>query len=547
MNQSSLAKLSVNQLLLVLACYFTCVFNYPFLQGWFNAVINLAQYNPLFLASVPVLLVCLLCLVFCFVSFKYLLKPALITLTFISAMIFYGTWSYGVVFDYGMVQNSVETNSAELLSYINAELLCVLVLTGLLPCYLIYRTDIDYQSWYLELLARTRLVIICSTALAAILLAFYQDYAAVARTNKQLQTFIIPTQYLSSGFNYAKHHYYDQQLTFSTLDPNPKDISPNEKEVLVIVVGETARAKNFSLNGYQVATNQHTQAEGVTSFKYMYSCGTATAVSVPCMFSSLSRNEFDRGKADHQQNLLDLVSLAGVDVLWLDNNGCKNVCDRVATISIEQDQTSPLCDGEYCQDEILLPHLANKLANLSSNKTIIVLHLMGSHGPTYFKRYPEQHKLFSPDCPRSDIQNCSEQELINTYDNTIAYTDFVLGKVIEQLKTLGADHRKSMVYVSDHGESLGESGAYLHGFPYAFAPKEQKHIPMLVWREQDREFDQCLKGKAQTLSYSHDHFYHSILGLLSIQSSTYQPNLDIFSTCLPRANNTGLQLANSGE
>jgi lipid A ethanolaminephosphotransferase len=269
------------------------------------------------------------------------------------------------------------------------------------------------------------------------------------------------------------------------------------------------------------------------------------------MFSSLTRENFDRREADYQQNLLDIFELAGVDVLWVDNNGCKDVCNRIPTVKIDVNQDNPLCDGEYCQDEALLTPLRDKLAKLSNNKTVIVLHMMGSHGPTYFKRYPDTHKKFTPDCSRSDIQNCSTQELTNTYDNTIAYTDFVLSQVIEQLNVLPNKINKSMIYISDHGESLGESGAYLHGLPYAFAPIEQRHIPMMFWmsgqNSQPSISKGCLNQLAENDSYSHDNIYHSMLGLLAIESTTYEKNLDIFSQCSHTAASSEIQIAQTGK
>ena len=175
--------------------------------------------------------------------------------------------------------------------------------------------------------------------------------------------------------------------------------------------------------------------------------------------------------------------------------------------------------------------------------------MMGSHGPTYFKRYPKKHKKFIPDYNRSDIQNCSPEELVNTHDNTIAYTDFVLSQVIEQLNLLPNDVNKSMIYISDHGESLGESGAYLHGFPYAFSPKEQRHIPMLLWisqtNKQKNNTTECLKQLADNESYNHDNVYHSMLGLLDINSSTYQKSLDIFSQCPRSMKNLKIQIAHT--
>lgn len=522
-----------NKLLLVITAYFTLVFNYPFLNEFMTAIVTLDQFNVLFLLSVPFLLGSLLLIVFSILALPVVLKPIFITITLTSSLVFYAAINYGTVFDYGMIQNSVETDQAEAFSYFNAQAIIHFFVLGVVPALFIAKTRIIKQSYSQAIIARVKLFAGAFAVLLIIVFFFYQDYAAVGRNNSHVKKFINPTQYLYSGAKYIKYNHFESEIPFKTLDIAPTDTSPQKNEVMVIVLGETARAQNFSSNGYTKNTNQHTAKYDITSFENMYSCGTATAVSVPCMFSSLTRDNFERRQADKQQNVIDLIKLAGFDVQWISNNGCKNVCDRVPTINIDLNQDNPLCDGHYCQDEILLSPLQQKLSKLTKKKTIIVLHMMGSHGPTYFKRYPKEHQRFTPDCQRSDIQNCTSEELVNTYDNTIAYTDFVLSKVIEQLDTLPKHYKTSMLYVSDHGESLGESGVYLHGLPYSFSPQQQRHIPMLLWSNNGKHHTGCLKEQAKNQEFSHDNLFHSLLGWLSISSTAYQSQLDIFATCPP--------------
>ena len=530
-------SLSCNRLLIYTAVYFTVVVNYPFLTGFISAILKLSEFKFLFLLSVPVFLCGLLTLLFSVFSVKYIIKPVLVSLTLISSLVLYAAVNYGVVFDYGMIENSVETNSAEAFSYLNTELIVFFAVFGLAPAWLIASSQITYRPLLGETLDRLKLVATAMITVIVIGYFFYQDYAAVGRNNSHLKKFLTPSQYLSSSFKYAKRNYFDEPLIYRVLDEAPISLNPEQKQVVVLVVGETARASNFSNIGYNKPTNSHTSPYSPVSFAHMTACGTATAVSVPCMFSSLTRENFDRRTADHQQNLVDVLQLAGVDVLWIDNNGCKSVCNRVPTTKIDKQQNSPLCDGEYCQDEALLPPLADKLKQLNRNKTLVVLHMMGSHGPTYYKRYPDAHKKFVPDCQRSDIQNCSSEELVNTYDNTIAYTDFVLSEVIKQLHALPSSYQKSMMYVSDHGESLGESGAYLHGFPYSIAPEEQKHIPMMFWQQAtanhavNAQQQSCLRAIAKSEAVSHDNFYHSVLGLFAVSAKPYRESLDLFARC----------------
>jgi len=303
-----------------------------------------------------------------------------------------------------------------------------------------------------------------------------------------------------------------------------------------LVLGETARAQNFSLNGYEKPTNNKTKDLGVVSFKDVTSCGTATAVSVPCMFSRLNKENYEKRVATAQQNVIDLIHLAGADVVWISNNNgsCKGVCARVKTEQIPTDSKNPLCDGEYCFDEVLVEALKNKLHSLTSENTLIVLHMIGSHGPTYFRRYPENKRWFSPDCQRSDIQNCTHEELVNTYDNTIAYTDFVLSEVINELQQASRRYqaKTTMIYVSDHGESLGESGVYLHGLPYAFAPKEQVKVPLIYWGDSTHQKSKlkCL-AEIRGQPLSHDNVFDLLLGELNVVSAVYHPENNPFEQC----------------
>jgi lipid A ethanolaminephosphotransferase len=254
------------------------------------------------------------------------------------------------------------------------------------------------------------------------------------------------------------------------------------------------------------------------------------------MFSRLTHNQYDKVVAYSQQNVIDIAQLGGMDVLWIDNNNgsCKGVCTRVNTIEIEPTTANEYCDDEYCLDEALLGPLSNKLKQLSTKNTLIVLHMMGSHGPTYYRRYPKDKRVFTPDCARSDIQHCSTESLVNTYDNTIAYTDFVLNEIISQLTSLAhnSGRKTSLLYVSDHGESLGEKGAYLHGLPFAFAPKEQTHVPMIFWNNALSENYNlsCLKRQTGEVA-SHDNLFDTLLGITNITSRTYQAENDLISPC----------------
>jgi lipid A ethanolaminephosphotransferase len=307
--------------------------------------------------------------------------------------------------------------------------------------------------------------------------------------------------------------------------------------VLVLVIGETARAANFFLLGYPRLTTPELARLEVTAFRNVSSCGTSTEVSVPCLFSPFGRADYDDQRIRNSEGLLHVLARAGYAVKWLDNqSGCKGVCQG-AGISFEKlgkADAPDLCHADACYDGILARRLAMELADVE-NDTVLVLHMLGNHGPAYFRRYPSAFRRFRPDCSAAELRDCTREEVVNAYDNAILYTDHVLGDVIHMLDAHANSLDGAMIYVSDHGESLGEGGLYLHGLPYAIAPRTQTHVPLIVWmstgfERAERVNLSCLRGRVNDV-LSHDNVFHSVLGLLDVHTSAYLPARDVFGQC----------------
>ncbi|RYF65537.1 MAG: phosphoethanolamine transferase, partial [Comamonadaceae bacterium] len=281
----------------------------------------------------------------------------------------------------------------------------------------------------------------------------------------------------------------------------------------------------------------------VLSWRNAWSCGTSTLASVPCMFSHLGRTGFEARRNDYE-GLLDVLQTAGLAVLWIDNQaGCKGVCDRVphvaANDAAQVARHPALCPEGECLDEVMLEGLDARLAALPPERAargvVLVMHQMGSHGPAYAKRSSAALKRFLPECKRTALSDCSHAELVNAYDNSIAYTDHFLGRTIDWLAQQSAHFDGGLLYMSDHGESLGEYGLYLHGMPYALAPDVQKHVPWVAWldgglgRHAGLD-DACLRAGLDT-RISHDNLYPTVLGLMDVASKTYKPELDMLAGC----------------
>ena len=535
---SRLKNLNSIQFTFILALYYVCVFNIPFFNIVKHGIDKQANVNMLFIATIPFFLVFILSFLFSLFSIKYIAKPFFIGLTILSSCVFFAELQYGVIFDYGMIENMVQTNQAEAATYLNWVSIANLVITGGIPAFLIYKVNITYKPLTKELLHKVLFMLAMLGGVLLIAAFYYENYLAFGRNNSLIKRSIIPTYFIGSTVKFVNLNYLQSPLEYKQLGLDAHNSSEKKKpNLVVLLVGETARAMNYSYYGYDKPTNSHTQKHDLVVFIDTRSCGTATAVSLPCMFSRMGRENYDERRAKAQDGAIDVLKHAGIQLQWLDNDsGCKGVCQHVENIVIDHNNNSKWCNGESCYDEVLVDELVARLGQIKLEDTLIVLHLIGSHGPTYYQRYPESHRKFVPDCQRSDIQNCSKQELLNTYDNTILYTDYIVSLVVDKLKQQETRFDTAMLYLSDHGESLGESGMYLHGAPYAFAPKEQTHIPFLGWFSEDFATQNnldlgCLNKYAKSGGFSHDNLFDSLLGLLNVTSDVYRQSTDIFAHC----------------
>lgn len=528
-------ELTFTQFVFSLSVFYALVLNYPVTSKISELA---AQGHVLFALSSVVLLFGCFVLVFSVISVKYLYKPILILITLTSAMALYATLKYNVMFDTAMIENIFETNSSEANSYLSLSSIGYVVFFGLLPSLIIFKTRIKpARTWYRGLFTRGLLMLLGVIIIGLVALFFYKDYASVGRNNKYLTKMIIPAHIVNT-VKYINSKYFTKALTYQHQGDDAVLVASaaTKPKLVVLVVGETARAQNMAYNGYGRNTNPYTQDLGLISFQHVSSCGTATAHSLPCMFSNLGKDNYQRDQADAQDNVLDIIAKTGTDIVWIDNDGGdKDVAKRLTSHTVSPDKDNALCDGDTCYDMALVELLKQQLVSDGANK-LIALHTIGSHGPTYWQRYPDDMERFTPACRRSDIENCSDEEITNVYDNTLAYTDYVLASTIALLKEKSQEYDVALMYISDHGESLGENGLYLHGTPYSFAPDEQTKVPWFLWL--DEGFSQsygidkaCLQAKATQGHFSHDNLFHSLLGLYGVNTQVKNPELDIINSC----------------
>ena len=473
----------------------------------------------------------------------YLRKPLLALLIIISASCSYFMLHYNVLIDRSMVQNFFETNQVELASYFSMSLLLTIIGLGILPAAMIGLCRTRDASVPRTALWWSGNIVLSAIVLATISLGFYKDYASLFRNNRHIRDLVLPLNVVRHAHGYLTSHHDAKRQPLQRVGEDairaPRSAAARPK-LVIFVVGETARAKNFQLNGYSRPTNPSlSRYPDIISFRNVASCGTATAISVPCMFSRMGRADYDGARASSEENLLDILQRTGIQILWRNNNngGCKGVCERIVTEDMPRMKIAGDCPNKdgTCHDSVLLHGLRTRIDAMQGD-ALVVLHQLGSHGPTYFERYPQHNRVFTPTCDSNQIHRCSKEELVNTYDNTLLQTDEMLGRTLALLQHYSGERDVALVYVSDHGESLGERGMYLHGTPYAIAPREQTHVPMIMWFSpqflQNAALDHaCVRDSAWRNAYSHDNVYHSMLGLFDVRSRVYQPALDAFSPC----------------
>ncbi|MGH5967273.1 phosphoethanolamine transferase EptA [Klebsiella aerogenes] len=526
--------------LILFACYIGIFLNLAFYRQVFPLLPVNNLHNWLVFLSMPIVAISVMNIITTLASFLKLDRVVISLFILLSASAQYFIWTFGVVIDRSMIANIFDTTPAESFALLSTQMVIVLGLSGLLMVLVAWWIKVRRPASFWRG-AAMRLLNIAVSALLIVLVAalFYKDYASVFRNNKELVKSLSPSNSIVALNSWYAHNRMDNlPLVKIGEDAKQKAVMHNgaRKNLTIVVLGETSRAENFSLGGYDRETNPRLKQDDVVYFPKTTSCGTATAVSVACMFSNMPRAHYDEELAHHQEGVLDILQRAGVQVLWNDNDGgCKGACDRVPHQNVTNLNLSGECiDGE-CYDEVLFHKLDSYIDNLQQDG-IIVLHTIGSHGPTYYNRYPAEFNKFTPTCNTNEIQSCTQQQLTNTYDNTILYVDYVVDKAIKLLQSKQDRFTTSLVYLSDHGESLGEDGVYLHGLPYSIAPDTQKHVPMLLWLSPDYQqrygvSSQCLQQQAKTNDYSQDNLFSTLLGLLGVDTREYQAKDDLLTPC----------------
>jgi lipid A ethanolaminephosphotransferase len=527
-------------LTLVLALYIALVLNQPFWRKVYSVVAPRDLGDWWFLAAMFIAIVLAAYLITLAFSLKPVIRIAILILLPATAAASYFMNEYGVVIDTNMVRNIFETDTRETGDLITFKLIAYIGLLGFLPAILFCIVPWTPRTFKHEAVAKLKWAGVAFVLFALAVFPVWGNFLSLFRAHTELKMTLTPFNYISALARYVRKR--DVADAGKILLPYGEDASRGagsgtHKKLFVVVVGETARWDHFSLNGYDRPTDPElSKVKDLVNYPHAFSCGTDTAQSVPCMFSGLGKAKFTNAKAASQQNLLDILKRVGIGVLWRENQaGCKGVCARIPTETLTGHKVPTFYPSSENFDDVLVDGLDARIAKLDRD-TVIVLHMMGSHGPAYWKRYPASYELFKPACKVAEFSHCEVKDIINAYDNSIVYTDHVLARLIQVLSgaaSHGVD--AGMLYVSDHGESLGENNMYLHGMPYAIAPEAQIHVPMVVWLSpsmlESTGIDHGCLVKNTSERVSQDNLFHSVLGLMDVKTRVYDPALDLFAAC----------------
>ena len=508
---------------------------------------------------------CLCTALFCLLCWGRAAKPVMIAVAWIAAFAGHFMLNYGIAIDTSMLINVLQTDVKEAGDLMHWSLFVTVGAIAIPPTWWLLRTPLQRRTGWRAGLRQLGVAALSVVALLAVVLAAFQPISSAMRNHTQLRFMMNPLSTVYAMGNVVAQQVHKRDTTIYPIGQDAKlgasYTSQTQAPIYVLVVGETGRAGNFGLNGYtRNTTPQLSTRKDLVNATNAWSCGTSTAVSVPCMFSHQGRAGL--GDSKSYENVLDVLQRAGLAVLWVDNqSGCKGVCDRVHRAdtlptstktadnahSLSAAQQKALCTDGECVDMALLEQLDDRINALPTAQrqqgVVLVLHQMGSHGPAYFKRSQQQDKRFMPECTSVSLQSCDQASLVNAYDNSIVATDRMLGQLLQWLDQKSQRQPTAMMYVADHGESLGENNIYLHGLPYSVAPDVQKHVPWITWlsplmQQRMGVSTACLQQAVGSAKISHDNYFHSVLGLADVQTSQHNAKLDIFASCansLPKA------------
>ena len=486
---------------------FTLVgYNIPFFNGVLERIEGGANGVLIVVGLVAIMLAAHFLLYYLLLYAARVVGKVIIAITLVgNALALYFINGYEVLLTSEMMGNVFNTRTGEATAYVSFSGFAYLLLLGIIPCVYLFAQRLDYGK--LKHWAISSVVSIVVIILAGV--ANLSNTLWIDRNVPHLGSIILPWSYSVNSIRYYNNW---KRLNKKEILLPDATIRNSDKQVCVLIIGESSRRANFSIYGYSRSTTPLIEQDSVVALK-AESAATYTTAGVKAIIDH-------KPTGDLYEILPNYLFRTGVDVIWRTNNWGESPLhiDRIESVE-ELKKLYPEEDASY--DGILLSGLKETIAESQKEKVFVVLHTSTSHGPLYYKKYPKQFEIYTPVCTTVEMSKADSEELINAYDNSILYTDYIIHSAIEELRGLEG-WQSTLIFVSDHGESLGEGNLYMHGMPKNLAPREQYEIPFIVWTS-----DRAAVVARDVDQY---HIFHSILHRLSIDSPVYNPEYDIFNT-----------------
>ncbi len=503
----------------ILSIFTLLAFHLPF----FHYVVDNVEggFNSFFIVASLIILMLALNF-FAYYLFLFLgriVGKCILAFTFIADSVsLYFINTYDTFLTHKMMGNVFNTRYSEASGFFSWSLIWYVLFLGVIPCVYIFMQRVDYGKWR-RFFGNTGL----SLGLAILIaLANISNWTWIDRNATKLGSIILPWSYTVNSIRWwnAQRERNRKEIPL----PDAKIAKPG-KDVVILMIGESARRGNFSLYGYDRPTNPLLENDSVTALM-AESAATYTTAGVKAILDYKPTGKL-------YEILPNYLYRNGVDVTWRTSNWGQSPL-HIKKYAEVKDLKKIYPDADSHYDGILLEGLRDSIANSTAEKILIVLHTSTSHGPTYYLKYPAEFEKFKPVCTTVEMSKADPQEVMNAYDNTILYTDWLIHNAIEAIRAT-PDRRGAVIYVSDHGESLGEGGLYMHGVPMSVAPKVQTEIPFIVWTNDSTV---SIDPSREASQYN---VFHSVLGFLGIESPVYDSSLDLFRSTAPKAGQPGAE------
>lgn len=492
---------------LILSIYTTAVFHIPAFKAITDNVESDSNGIAIIISFAILMLAADYLLYYTLLYAGRIAGKAIIAFTLIAnAISLYFINTYEVLITDMMMGNVFNTRYSEASEFISVSAMAYTLLLGIMPCIFLFAKRTGYST-FRQFLINTGASLL---TIIAILLVNMHNTLWIDRNSHEIGSLLLPWSYTVNSVRYYNKEKRRNRKEIILPDVQKATAS---RDLCVLIIGESARKENFSLYGYRRNTNPLLAKDSVMTFEAS-SAATYTTAAVKAILDHKSTGKL-------YEILPNYLYRAGVDVIWRSCNWGEPPL-HIEKVYNKKVLTGmfPHCDARY--DAILLEGLEEDIISCEKTKQLIVLHCSTSHGPTYNKKYPEEFEIFTPVCESVEISTADHEELVNAYDNTILYTDYLIHSVIDILKGF-PDRRCCMIFVSDHGESLGENNLFMHGMPMGIAPKEQFEIPFIVWLSDKGTTTKELDRIGQY------HVFHSVMNYFGMESPVYNENFNIFT------------------